>query len=140
MQITQHSEARVQGYKTFVAGEREWDIVSNEPTPAATVEKLMDMPPGETVEDAGREALKRLFDVVATDLRGSKRDPLYICRRILAIGHRVGSLREFTMAEIAAAMGTSRQAVCQASGKVEGLMGVEFAREPVGRRGGRPKS
>lgn len=139
MQLTSHTEGRVSGYKSYLDGDS-WDIVSNDPDPAEQVAKLMDMPDGESVEDAGQAAIRRLFEVVATDLRGGRKDPIHICRRLLALGHRVGALRDYTLQDIADAMKTSRQAVCQNANLAERLVGREFAREPQGRAGGRRKS
>lgn len=142
MQTIEKKESRAAaGLQTF-CNEGELDIVSSEPSPAEQLERLEDLlelPEGESVSLDGVEALRRFFELLATDVRG-KRGPRVILRRVLGVAHRCGALREFALAELGLAAKCSRQNIFQSASAVEAILGTSFPRERKGPGHGARKS
>lgn len=130
MQLKSTTESRAAGFRTFINGDG-FDVVSNEPSPADTVERLLDMPEGESVAADGVAALRRLFEVLARDVdMAGKRGPQTLTRRVLAVGHRCGALKDYSLKQLAEATGPcTRQAIAQAADIAEKSLGRKFARE-----------
>lgn len=130
MQKKGTTESRASGFKTFIDGDG-FDVVSNEPSPADSVEKLLDMPEGESVAADSVAVLRRLFEVLSQDINmAGKRGPQTLTRRVLALGHRCGALKGYSLKQLAEATGPcTRQAIAQAADVAEESLGRKFARE-----------
>lgn len=130
MQLKSTTESRASGFKTFINGDS-FDIQDGSPSPSDTVERLLDMPEGEEVAADGVAVLRRLFEVLARDVdMAGKRGPQTLTRRVLALGHRCGALKDYSLKELAAATGPcTRQALAQAADVAEKSLGRKFARE-----------
>jgi len=101
----------VDGYSTALDGENQLNIVDDSDHPADNVERLLDLPDGESLNNEAVKGLAALFAALSHDLKGRNVERS-LMRRVVSLGVQLGAI-DCTLEEAGRAMNVTRQAVLQ---------------------------